>query len=60
MAITEYETATNQGFKNIIVLDDNKISNRFVAYMMTALTDRMVSLASGGTFKEISKAISLL
>ncbi len=56
VAITEYETATNQGFKNIIVLDDNKISNRFVAYMMTALTDRMVSLASGGTFKEISKS----
>lgn len=56
VAIAEYETATNQGFKNIIVLDDSIISNRFVAYMMTALTDRMVSLASGGTFKEISKS----
>lgn len=56
VAIAEYETATNQGFKNIIVLDDSNISNRFVAYMMTALTDRMVSLASGGTFKEISKS----
>lgn len=56
VAIAEYETATNQGFKNIIVLDDTKVSNRFVAYMMTALTDRMVSLASGGTFKEISKS----
>lgn len=56
VAIAEYETATNQGFKNIIVLDDSNISNRFVAYMMTALTDRMVSLAPGGTFKEISKS----
>ena len=56
VAIAEYETATNHGFKNIIVLDDSNISNRFVAYMMTALTDRMVSLASGGTFKEISKS----
>lgn len=56
VAIAEYETATNQGFKNIIVLDNSNISNRFVAYMMTALTDRMVSLASGGTFKEISKS----
>lgn len=56
VAIAEYETATNQGFKNIIILDDSNISNRFVAYMMTALTDRMVSLASGGTFKEISKS----
>lgn len=56
VAIAEFETATNQGFKNIIVLDDTKVSNRFVAYMMTALTDRMVSLASGGTFKEISKS----
>ncbi len=56
VAIAEYETATNQGFKNIIILDDTKVSNKFVAYMMTALTDRMVSLASGGTFKEISKS----
>lgn len=56
VAIAKYETATNQGFKNIIVLDNTKVSNRFVAYMMTALVDRMVSLASGGTFKEISKS----
>lgn len=56
VAIAECETATNQGFKNIIVIDDTKVSNRFVAYMMTALADRMVSLASGGTFKEISKS----
>lgn len=56
VAIAECETATNQGFKNIIVSDDTKVSNRFVAYMMTALADRMVSLASGGTFKEISKS----
>lgn len=56
VAIAECETATNQGFKNIIVIDDTKASNRFVAYMMTALADRMVSLASGGTFKEISKS----
>lgn len=56
VAIAECETATNQGFKNIMVIDDTKVSNRFVAYMMTALADRMVSLASGGTFKEISKS----
>lgn len=56
VAIAKYETATNQGFKNIIILDDTKVLNRFVAYMMTALTDRMISLASGGTFKEISKS----
>lgn len=56
VAIAECETATNQGFKNIIVIDDTKVSNRFVAYVMTALADRMVSLASGGTFKEISKS----
>lgn len=56
VAIAECETATKQGFKNIIVIDDTKVSNRFVAYMMTALADRMVSLASGGTFKEISKS----
>lgn len=35
---------------------DEDGKSTFVAYMMTALADRMVSLASGGTFKEISKS----
>ncbi len=55
VAIAKCETATNQGFKNIIILDKSRVSNKYVAYMMTALTDKMISLASGGTFKEISK-----
>ena len=55
VAIAKHETATNQGFKNIIILDKSKVLNKYVAYMMTSLTDKMISLASGGTFKEISK-----
>ena len=49
------EIATNQGFKNVIIKDRTKVDPRFIAYMMTSLVDKMNSLASGGTFKEISK-----
>lgn len=55
VAITKEETATNQGFKNIIIKDDNKILPYFVAMCMTAKIDEMNQLASGGTYKEISK-----
>jgi len=55
IAINKVELATNQGFKNIIINDFTKVVPKFVAYMMTKLVDRMIDLASGGTFKEISK-----
>ncbi len=48
--------ATNQGFKNIIIKDRTRLHYKFLALMMTTQKDAMEKLASGGTFKEISKS----
>jgi type I restriction enzyme M protein len=55
IAVNLVPTATNQGFKNIIIKDTAKADPYFVAYMMKQLVPRMEALATGGTFKEISK-----
>ncbi len=55
VAVSKIELATNQGFKNIVPKDFSRIDPLFVAYMMTTLVEQMENLASGGTFKEISK-----
>ena len=55
VAVSKIELATNQGFKNIVPKDFSRIDPGFVAFMMTTLVDQMENLASGGTFKEISK-----
>lgn len=47
--------ATNQGFKNVVIKDCDRVQPRYVALALTRLVDRMTDLASGGTFKEISK-----
>ena len=47
--------ATNQGFKNIII-QNNRAVPEFVAYMMSRLVPQMDAMATGGTFKEISKS----
>jgi type I restriction enzyme M protein len=47
--------ATNQGFKNVVVKNPSEALSRFVAYAILNLTDQMQELASGGTFKEISR-----
>ena len=61
IALAKMPLATNQGFKNIIIRDAQKALPEFVAYMMKRLTPEMERMASGGTFKEISKsAISTL
>lgn len=54
IAINSVECSTNQGFKNIILNDFNKANPSFVAFMMTQLIDKMNSMATGGTFKELS------
>ncbi len=54
IAINKIECSTNQGFKNIIINDFEKANSYFVALMMTNLIDKMNSMASGGTFKELS------
>ena len=53
IAIADIEMATNQGFKNVIVTEENNSS--YVAYALSFKVDDMISMASGGTFKEISK-----
>ncbi len=54
IAINKVECSTNQGFKNIIINDFNKANQYYVALMMTNLIDKMNSMATGGTFKELS------
>lgn len=56
VGIAKCNLATNQGFKNIIVMNKGRVFYKYVAYMMTSLKDKMTSLSSGGTFREISKS----
>lgn len=55
VGIARTELATNQGFKNIIVRRPDEILPEYVAYILTSQTNFMMRLASGATFKEISK-----
>lgn len=55
IAVNMIDLATNQGFKNIIIKDKSKINYKFIAFIMTKKIDDMLTLASGSTFKEISK-----
>ncbi len=55
VGINRIPLSTNQGFKNIVIKDETRVSCEFLAYVVTNLTDQMVKLASGGIFKEISK-----
>lgn len=55
VGIAKNELATNQGFKNIIIKDEKIIDNKFVAFFITTLTEHLNHMASGVTFKEISK-----
>jgi len=55
IGITRTQLATNQGFKNIIVKQPDVILPKYLAYTLTAQVDTMQQLASGATFKEISK-----
>ena len=56
VGITEIELSTNQGFKNIIIKDKNKVSPGYLSYIVTLLKPRLLELSTGGTFKEISKS----
>ncbi|MFH1046732.1 MAG: N-6 DNA methylase [Patescibacteria group bacterium] len=56
IGIATVPLATNQGFKNIIVKNQERALPIFVAYMVLGLVPQMKSMSSGGTFKEISKS----
>lgn len=55
IAIAKVPLATNQGFKNVIIRCPEKVNEMFAALMLSKLKSQMMTLASGGTFKEISK-----
>lgn len=55
IAINRVPLATNQGFKNIIILDESRALPEYVALAVTYLVPTMQSWATGGTFAEISK-----
>lgn len=52
-AINKVPVATNQGFASIICKD--RIHNQFLLYYVRFIKSRLESLASGSTFKEVSK-----
>lgn len=56
VGIARSELATNQGFKNIVIKNQEAILPEYVAVMITYLVPEMEANASGGTFKEISKS----
>ncbi len=56
VGIARVPLATNQGFKNIVIRDSTRALPEFVAYMMKRLGPQMEAMATGGTFKEISKS----
>jgi len=55
IGIARTALATNQGFKNIIIKDASKVLPEYLAYILTTKRDEMIRMASGATFKEISK-----
>ena len=56
IGINRIPLATNQGFKNIVIEDQNRVIPEYVALALTQLVPTMDAWASGGTFKEISKS----
>jgi type I restriction enzyme M protein len=54
IAIATEPTATNQGFKNIVIKSDQVLPD-YVAYAVTGLIERLKDMATGGTFAEFSK-----
>ena len=56
VGIARVPLATNQGFKNIVIKDEAKAIPEYLAYMMRKLAPEMEAMATGGTFKEISKS----
>ena len=56
IGINRVPIATNQGFKNIVIQDPTRAIAGYVALAVTRLVPTMEALASGGTFKEISKS----
>ncbi len=55
VGINELETSTNQGLKSIVI-DKEKFVPEFIAIQIYLIRDYLKSIATGGTFPEISKS----
>ncbi len=55
IGIARIPLATNQGFKNIVIKNIDKVDEKYIAYIITKLVPKMDLLGTGGTYKEISK-----
>ena len=56
IGIARVPLATNQGFKNIIIKQPDKVLPEFLALSLREKTEEIEQMASGATFKEISKS----
>lgn len=56
IAINNIPLSTNQGFKNIIIKDFSLVNQKYLAFTLTNKVEEMNQIATGGTFKEISKS----
>ncbi len=56
IGINRVPIATNQGFKNVVVEDEQRALPEYVALALTKLVPTMQGWATGGTFAEISKS----
>ena len=56
IAINRIPLATNQGFKNIVIEDLDRVTPEYAALALIKLVPTMDAWASGGTFKEIAKS----
>lgn len=56
IGINHVPIATNQGFKNVVVQDYDRVSPEYVALALTRLVPTIKAWATGGTFAEISKS----
>ncbi|MEX2242367.1 MAG: N-6 DNA methylase [Fimbriimonadaceae bacterium] len=56
VGIARVPLATNQGFKNVIIRDSVEVNRAYVAFALKNLVPTMVAWATGGTFKELSRA----
>lgn len=55
VGIARGSVSTNQGFKNIVIVDSSSVLSEYLAAIATTLKPKIESMASGGTFNEISK-----
>lgn len=56
VGINTIPLCTNQGFKSIVIKHKHAVLTKFVGFMMTHVTNELNRIASGGTFKEVTKS----